>query len=295
MAKKETSQNESLTRLEHLQELEKNGINPFPAKNDRTHTILELEDNLSKLKKNKNIILVGRIRSIRGHGGSTFCHIEDGTGKFQVYFKKDELKKKLYEQFSEFVDVGDFIQVTGSLFKTKRGEHTILVKDWTLLSKALQPLPEKWHGLQDIEIRFRKRYLDLISNEEVRNIFITRAQINTSIRAFLDERGFLEVDTPVLQPLPGGALAKPFVTHHNALDADLYLRIAHELYLKRLIVGGYERVYEIARIFRNEGIDWSHNPEFTFPWFKLIFNKKCISTIISHFRIKADSPDDLNQ
>jgi lysyl-tRNA synthetase class 2 len=188
-----------------------------------------------------------------------------------VYFKKDELKKKLYEQFSEFVDVGDFIQVTGSLFKTKRGEHTILVKDWTLLSKALQPLPEKWHGLQDIEIRFRKRYLDLISNEEVRNIFITRAQIITSIRAFLDERGFLEVDTPVLQPLPGGALAKPFVTHHNALDADLYLRIAHELYLKRLIVGGYERVYEIARIFRNEGIDWSHNPEFTMLEFYIAY------------------------
>ncbi len=263
MAKKETIQDESLTRVERLGALAKLGIDPYPSASKRTHTIIDLEDNLSKLKKDKKITIVGRIRSIRGHGGSTFAHLEDGTGKFQIYFKKDELKSKLYENFTELIDVGDFLQVTGELFKTKRGEHTIMVKDWTLLSKALQPLPEKWHGLQDIEARFRKRYLDLISNEEVREVFYKRATIITSIRKFLDDHGFLEVDTPQLQPLPGGALAKPFTTHHNSLDTDLYLRIAPELYLKRLIVGGYERVYEVARCFRNEGMDWSHNPEFT--------------------------------
>ncbi|MAG28642.1 lysine--tRNA ligase [bacterium] len=263
MAKKETYQDESLTRAQRLEALIKKGINPYPSQSDRTHTIIDLEDNLNKLKKSKKIILVGRVRSIRAHGGSSFAHIEDGTGRFQVYFKKDELKKDLYKNFIELIDVGDFIQVTGSLFKTKKGEHTIMVNDWTLLSKTLSPMPEKWHGLQDIEARFRKRYLDLITNEEVREIFYARAAIVSTIRMFLNEHGFLEVDTPELQPMPGGALAKPFVTHHNSLDTDLYLRIAPELYLKRLIVGGYERVYEVARCFRNEGMDWSHNPEFT--------------------------------
>jgi len=247
---------ESLIRLSCLEKIYKKGINPFPSTCERTNTILEL-------KNKSKATIVGRIRSIRGHGGSSFANIEDGTGKFQIYFKKDELKDEQYNQFKEFVDVGDFIQVKGKIFKTKRGENTLLVKEWKMLSKALQPLPEKWHGLQDIEARFRKRYLDLISNEEVKNIFIVRSIILSSTREFLDNNGFLEVETPILQSLAGGALARPFETHHNSLDADLYLRIAPELYLKRLIVGGYERVYEVARCFRNEGMDWSHNPEFT--------------------------------
>ncbi|MBU2575683.1 lysine--tRNA ligase [Patescibacteria group bacterium] len=249
-------QDESLIRAQCLEKIYKAGINPFPAKCERTHVIAELKS------KGKTTI-VGRIRSIRGHGGSCFAHIEDGTGKFQVYLKKDELKDGQYDEFKKFVDVGDFIQAKGKIFKTKRGEETLLVKEWALLSKALQPLPEKWHGLQDIEARFRKRYLDLIANEKVRDVFIVRSIILSSIRKFLDAQGFLEVETPILQPLAGGALAKPFKTHHNTLDVGLYLRIAPELYHKRLIVGGFERVYEIARCFRNEGMDWSHNPEFT--------------------------------
>ncbi|PJC40874.1 MAG: lysine--tRNA ligase [Parcubacteria group bacterium CG_4_9_14_0_2_um_filter_41_8] len=249
-------QDETLARSERLEKIYKSGINPFPSASARTHVIAEL-------KSKGKAIIVGRVRSIRGHGGSTFCHIEDGTGAFQIYLKKDELGEKLYDAFHDFIDVGDFVQVSGKIFKTKRGENTLLVKEWAILSKALLPLPEKWHGLQDIEARFRKRYLDLIANPQVRDIFVARAVILSSVRKFLDDAGFLEVETPILQPLAGGALAKPFSTHHNALDMDLFLRIAPELYLKRLIVGGYERVYEVSRCFINEGMDWSHNPEFT--------------------------------
>jgi len=255
---------EITSRKERLEALKKADINPYPSKSERTNFIGEiLEDQKNFIKKGKKATLVGRLRSLRKQGGSTFANIEDDTGKFQIYFKKDEVKEKAYKEMKDFLDVGDFIQVEGKLFETKKGEPTLLIKKWTLLSKSLRPLPEKWHGLQDVEARFRKRYLDLISNEDVKNTFITRAMAISSIRAFLDERGFLEVETPILQSLAGGALAKPFVTHHNALDNDFYLRIAPELYLKRLVIGGYERVYEIGRTFRNEGIDWGHNPEFT--------------------------------
>lgn len=252
------------TRRARLDNLRQKGINPYPAKSQRSYVLAELINSADMLiEKKDKIIIVGRIRSIREHGGSTFAHLEDGTGKFQIYLKQDVVGEGAYEMFGATVDVGDFVQAEGTIFLTKRGEPTLLVANWNILEKTLLPLPEKWHGLQDIELRFRKRYLDLLSSTEVKETFVTRAAIIKAIRNFLDSRNFLEVDTPILQPIPGGANARPFITHHNALDTDLYLRIAPELYLKRLIVGGYERVYEIARCFRNEGIDWSHNPEFS--------------------------------
>jgi len=189
--------------------------------------------------------------------------LEDGTGQFQVYLKQDKLKKGVYELFTETVDVADFIEATGTIFKTKRGENTVLVSAWEMLSKALRPLPEKWHGLQDIEARFRKRYLDLIVNEDVRSRMLQRSEIIESIRATMKKYDFLEVETPTLQPVYGGGFARPFKTRHNTLDADFYLRISDEMYLKRLLIGGIERVYEITKVFRNEGIDRDHNPEFT--------------------------------
>jgi lysyl-tRNA synthetase class 2 len=253
-------------RLEKLRKIVKKGINPYPSQAKKTHTCQEAVLNFKKLAKEEKVItLAGRLKSIRLHGGSCFCHLEDGSGKIQIYLKKDILSNVKYDYnfFKELIDIGDFIQATGTLFETKKGEKTLLVKEFKLLAKSLLPLPEKWHGLQDIEIRYRKRYLDLISNPKVKEIFQTRSLIIKTLRELLDKQGFLEVETPVLQPTPGGATARPFKTHHQALDIDLYLRIAPELYLKRLIIGGFEKVYEIGRCFRNEGIDWSHNPEFT--------------------------------
>jgi lysyl-tRNA synthetase class 2 len=200
---------------------------------------------------------------LREHGGSTFLHIEDGTEKIQAYFKKDRIGEKGYQFFLDNFDIGDFIEVRGILFKTKKGEKTIEAADFKILAKSLLPLPEKWHGLQDVEERFRKRYLDLIFNKEVKKKFESRSKIIKEIREFLEREEFLEVETPILQPIYGGAKAKPFKTHLNALDLDLYLRIAPELYLKRLLVGGFEKIYEIGRCFRNEGMDRSHNPDFT--------------------------------
>ena len=250
-------------RLEKLKKIEKK-INPFPTTAMRTHNNKEAALGFDDLaKKEEKVTLVGRIRSIREHGGSTFAHIEDGTGKIQIYIRKNEVGAENYQFFGDSFDVGDFIEATGTLFLTKKEEKTLMVSEYKMLSKALLPLPEKWHGLTDTEIRYRKRYLDLISNPQVKDIFIKRSLIIETIREFFLKRGFIEVDTPILQPIPGGATAKPFVTHHNALDTDLYLRVAPELYLKRLIVGGYEKVFEIARCFRNEGIDYSHNPEFS--------------------------------
>ncbi len=249
-------------RIKKLDSIRQSGIDPYPAQVKRSHTCQEAIDNFAKLT-NKELFLVGRLRAIREHGGSTFAHIEDGSGKIQIYFKKDKLGEKKYKFFLDNFDLGDFIEVKGTFFLTKKGEKTLLVKDYRILSKSLSPLPEKWHGLKDIEERFRKRYLDLLMNKQVLDKFLVRSQIIKTIRDFLEKRGFIEVETPILQPIPGGALAKPFKTHHNALDMDLYLRIAPELYLKRLLIGGLEKVYEIGRCFRNEGLDASHNPDFT--------------------------------
>lgn len=259
-------------RLKKLEAIEKAGILAYPAETKRTHKIEEAIKDFAKLSKQaKEIILAGRIKSQRGHGGVTFLDIEDGStslttggsGKIQAFFKKDRVGEKSYKFFLDNFDIGDFIEVRGVLFQTKAGEKTLEVADYKMLAKSLLPLPEKWHGLQDIEERFRKRYLDLIMNPEVKEKFILRSKIIKEIRNFMEKEGFIEVETPVLQPIYGGTEAKPFKTHLNALDMDLYLRIAPELYLKRLLVGGFEKVFEIGKCFRNEGLDRSHNPDFS--------------------------------
>ncbi len=251
-------------RLQKLKAIKKAGIESYPATTKRTHCIREALDNFTELsKEKKKIVLAGRIRTIRVHGGSTFLHFEDGGGKIQAYLKQDKLGQKKYKFFLDNFDIGDFIEIKGILFKTKKGEKTLEVADFQILAKSLLPLPEKWHGLQDIEERYRKRYLDLIMNSEVRELFQKRSEIIKKIREFLDKNGFIEVETPILQPIPGGAMARPFKTHLNALNLPLYLRIAPELYLKRLLIGGFEKIYEIGRCFRNEGIDRNHNPDFT--------------------------------
>ena len=251
-------------RLKKLEAIEKAGFLAYPSKAKRTHKIIEAIENFEEISKSKKeIILAGRIRSLRIHGGSTFLHLEDGTGKIQAYFRKDRLGERGYKFFLDNFDIGDFIEIRGILFKTKKGERTIEAANYKMLAKSLLPLPEKWHGLKDVEERFRKRYLDLIFNPEVKRKFELRSRIITEIREFLEKEGFLEVETPILQPIYGGAKARPFKTYLNALDMDLYLRIAPELYLKRLLVGGFEKVYEIGKCFRNEGIDRFHNPDFT--------------------------------
>ncbi|MBI5366111.1 MAG: lysine--tRNA ligase, partial [Planctomycetes bacterium] len=206
--------------------------------------------------------VAGRLRLIREMGKAAFADLRDWTGKIQLYFKKDKIGEAAWETFKS-LDLGDHVGVTGELFKTRTGEITVAVRELTLLGKALLPLPEKYHGLKDTELRYRQRYLDLIANPEVLAAFLTRTRLVKQIRAYLDARGFVEVETPMMHPIPGGAAARPFTTHHNAQDMELYLRIAPELYLKRLLVGGMERVYEINRNFRNEGMDKRHNPEFT--------------------------------
>jgi len=238
------------------------GIHPYPVRALRTHTLLEAGALFKKIGK-KKVCLAGRVMAIRGQGGLSFFDIFDGTGSFQGALKQGETEKESLDNFLKFTDIGDFIEAEGSLFLTKKGQKTILVKNFRMLAKSLRPLPDKWHGLENTEERFRRRYLDLISSPEVRERFIARAKIIASIRKNLEKSGFLEVETPMLQTLPGGAVAVPFKTHHNALDMDLYLRIAPELYLKELLVGGFTKVYELNRNFRNEGIDVTHNPEFT--------------------------------
>lgn len=250
-------------RIKKLERLQKDGLDPYPAETRRTHLIGEVLKKFGALAKSKKkISVVGRAMAKREHGGSMFLDLRDTTGQIQLFLKKDILGEG-YGLAVETLDIGDFLGVEGKLFRTKRGEETIEVGHWKMLAKSLRPLPEKWHGLQDVEERFRKRYLDLLMNPEVRVRFETRSKIIKTLRDFFEKNWFLEVETPMLHPLPGGALAKPFVTHHNALDTDLYLRIAPELYLKRLLVGGLEKIYEIGKTFRNEGIDVSHNPEFT--------------------------------
>lgn len=240
------------------------GLNPYPQKTERTHKISQVLKDFLKLKReSREIIIAGRLRSLRGHGGAVFFDIEDGSGKIQALFRKDRVGEKTYQFFQELFDIGDFLEIKGELFKTKTGEKTIQASDFRMLAKSLLPLPEKWHGLKDIEERYRKRYLDLIFNSQVKEKFEIRSKIIKIIREFLEKEEFLEVETPILQPIYGGARAKPFKTHLNALDIDLYLRISPELYLKRLLVGGFERVYEIGKCFRNEGMDKLHNPDFT--------------------------------
>jgi lysyl-tRNA synthetase class 2 len=208
--------------------------------------------------------------TVRNMGKASFAHIEDGSGRIQVYFRRDIVGEAVYDElFKKTVDLGDFVAVQGIMFTTRTGEPTCEARSLALIGKTLNPLPDKWHGVRDVETRYRQRYVDLLANPEVRDVFVTRARIVKAIRRYLDDNGFLEVETPVLQPIYGGAAARPFVTHHNQLDQDLFLRISFELYLKRLLVGGYERVYEIGRDFRNEGISFKHNPEFTqLEWYE---------------------------
>ena len=250
-------------RHENLKSLRELGVEPYPYRFPVTHSTARARKGFEDLSASgEEIAVAGRLLSIRGHGKSTFGHIQDAAGRIQVYFKLNVMGEAGY-RVVKLLDVGDWIGVRGTLFRTRMGEITVEVHELTLLAKCLRPLPEKWHGLKDTETRYRRRYLDLIVNEDTRRTFRTRAALVRALRRRLDEAGFLEVDTPVLQPIYGGAFARPFVTHHETLDMDLYLRISDELYLKRLIVGGLERVYEIARDFRNEGIDRTHNPEFT--------------------------------
>lgn len=251
-------------RLKKIENIIQQGVDPYPTQGKRTHSCQEIDSDFEQIAKGEDtIILAGRLVLLRLHGKACFANIEDFSGRFQFFLNQDDLGEKDYNFFVNNIDVGDFLQIKGKLFQTKKGEKTLRVESYSLLSKSLLPLPEKWHGLSNVETRFRQRYLDLISNPEVRKIFIIRSKVVRLIREFFDQRGFLEVETPVLQTLAGGATARPFVTHHQALDTDLYLRVAPELYLKRLIIGGIEKVYEIARCFRNEGLDRTHNPEFT--------------------------------
>lgn len=255
-------------RIKKLDLLRGAGVAPYGTRfevRDRTGELLRLHGEKPKEtldQENISCTLAGRVVALRRFGKAGFAVLQDGADRLQVYLKKDLLSEQAYAVVEQ-LDLGDWIGVTGTLFRTKTNEFTVEVHQLTFLSKALRPLPEKWHGLTDVETRYRQRYVDLIANPQVHQIFSTRSRIIAGIRAFLIERGFLEVETPMMHPIPGGATAKPFVTHHNALGVDLYLRIAPELYLKRLIVGGFPRVFEINRNFRNEGISTIHNPEFT--------------------------------
>ena len=253
-------------RLEKLRRLREEGINPYPLRFSPPHSIGEIIAGFSSLATEKHsgeqVIIAGRLIALRQMGRAAFLDLRDGSGRIQTRASLDGLGETGYRALCES-DIGDFLGVSGEVFRTKRGELTVEIAEWTLLSKSLRPLPEKWHGLKDVELRYRHRSLDLIANETVRDTFARRSRMVSGMRRYLDEHGFLEVETPMMQPLAGGATARPFVTHHNALDVDLYLRIAPELYLKRLVIGGMERVYELAKNFRNEGVSTSHNPEFT--------------------------------
>lgn len=252
-------------RREKLNAFIEKGVAPFGHRYEVTHHAADIRAEFGNIENEEDageVQIAGRLMAIRGHGKASFGTLADRTGNIQIYFKLDILGEEKYSQF-KLLDIGDIIGLRGQVFKTKRGELTVRVEDFDLLSKSLRPLPEKFHGLKDVEIRYRQRYLDLIVNPEVRETFLKRTKIIQAIRQYLDERNFIEVETPILSTIAGGAAARPFITHHNTLDIDLYLRIATELNLKRLIVGGFERVYEIGRIFRNEGMDNRHNPEFT--------------------------------
>src|SRR5829696_4738261 len=259
-------------RSAKLERLRQEGVDPFPHVFEGVVPAARVHEAHAGLADGEETgdayRIAGRLAARRGHGGAAFLDVVDRSGRLQVHAKRDVLGEESFERLVD-CDLGDLIGVDGTAFKSRRGELTLRVTDWTLLAKSLRAPPEKFHGLEDVETRYRHRELDLIANEESRELFILRSRVVSAVRRWLDERGFLEVETPILQPLYGGALARPFVTHHNALDHDLYLRIADELYLKRLIVGGLEKVYEIGKDFRNEGLSHKHNPEFTMlEWYE---------------------------
>jgi lysyl-tRNA synthetase class 2 len=249
-------------RRQKLADLQAEGRDPFDVyKVNRTHTSAEVKENYDTLE-GQEVTVAGRLMSKRVHGKAGFSHIQDRYGRIQVYIKIDDVGEERLKEYKSF-DIGDWVSITGIVFKTKTEETTVHITNFQLISKSLKPLPEKWHGLKDPDLRYRQREVDLVMNEDVKQTFIKRTQIIRAIREFLDNRGYLEVETPILSPIAGGAAARPFNTHHNALDIDMFLRIATELYLKRLIVGGFEKVYDMGKNFRNEGIDIRHNPEFT--------------------------------
>lgn len=252
-------------RLEKLIRIREAGEEPFKYSYPRTHTVSDAYAEYAKrgAEGDTNVRLAGRLTALRYHGKSTFADLCDDSGKIQLFFGLNDLGEQRYEFLAKLVNIGDFLGVEGAIFTTRTNQVTVKVQEFTLLTKSLRPLPEKWHGLKDVETRLRQRYLDLLANEETKDVFRKRSEIIKRMREFLDSRGYIEVETPMLHPIPGGATARPFVTHHNALDRDLYLRVAPELYLKRLLVGGFEKVYEINRNFRNEGLSPRHNPEFT--------------------------------
>ncbi|WP_142413495.1 lysine--tRNA ligase [Hathewaya massiliensis] len=261
--KEEQEYNEQMAqRVEKLRELQKEGKDPFDVyKVEVTHNSREIKEHFEELQE-KEVTVAGRLMSKRVHGKAGFSHIHDKYGKIQIYIKLDDVGEDKLKEFKSF-NIGDIISVKGFVFKTKTGEVSVHIKDFQLTCKSIRPLPEKWHGLKDPDLRYRHREVDIIMNEEVRETFVKRTAIIRAIREYLDNNGFMEVETPILSPIAGGAAARPFITHHNALDIDMYLRIATELYLKRLIVAGFEKVYDMGKNFRNEGIDVRHNPEFT--------------------------------
>lgn len=252
---------QELIRRQKLQALSNMGVEPYGRKYHVTHLAADVIGRFEGLE-GQPVALAGRLMTIRTHGKASFANLQDASGQIQVYTRLDDIGARAYEVF-ELLDIGDIIGVTGEVFRTRRGEITVAVKQFALLAKSLRPLPEKWHGLTNVDLRYRQRYLDLITNPEVKDVFIARSRIVQAMRTFLNERDFLEVETPMMHAIPGGASARPFITHHNALEMNLYLRIATELHLKRLIVGGLDKVYELGRIFRNEGVSTKHNPEFT--------------------------------
>lgn len=255
-------------RREKLNTYHEQGLDPFGDKFSRTHLATELQEQYDALSKEEleakedQVTIAGRMMTKRGKGKAGFAHLQDQSGQIQMYVRQDSIGEEGYEVFKT-ADIGDIIGITGVMFKTKVGELSVKATEFSLLTKSLRPLPEKYHGLKDVEQRYRQRYLDLISNTDSKETFILRSKIIQSMRRYLDKQGFLEVETPMMHGIPGGASARPFLTHHNALDAQLYMRIAIELHLKRLVVGGMEKVYEIGRVFRNEGVSTRHNPEFT--------------------------------
>lgn len=255
-------------RIAKLKELQEKGKDPFQiVKFDNKDNSKDIKEKFidpveGEETEPMHVSIAGRLMAKRGHGKASFCDLQDMYGRIQIYVKLDEVGEEAYEEFKKY-DIGDIIGITGNVFKTHMGEISIKVKTIELLSKSLRPLPEKFHGLKDMDLRYRQRYVDLIMNNDVKKTFIARSKIISGLRKYLDDRGYVEVETPVLNTIPGGAAARPFITHHNTLDIDMYLRIAPELYLKRLIVGGFDKVYEVGRLFRNEGMDIKHNPEFT--------------------------------